>query len=297
MSKIRIVLDEVETARTYFVMSLTFVWMKVYGLETTWDDVVQGKYGQSKHTDLVLNDSTAIDEILAHAKNRLTDSKKRQAESLEKSKNLLAISSLLFGLIGTFLPQASAFGSTFFKLAFFVGMILLLNVVFLVLVSFGVGKYMEVTIDQEEANLPEPELKAVLVNSSHACASDNENRTDFLVDIYRTTRSLFLVAFVLFGLLFTVNLFSSAPETTTEDLVRSIRDDPDLVELLRGPRGKSGADGQNGPQGNRGLTGDKGQNGNDAVVNKEQIVDGVFSDSRLRQIIELAIEKQSRLKE
>jgi hypothetical protein len=117
---------------------------------------------------------------------------------------------------------------------------------------------------------------------------DTDNRTDYLVDIFRVSRFFFMFAFTLVVVLFSVNYFTHPCATDTERIVQQLRSDPQLIALLKGPQGiggPKGDKGDNGGRGGKGDKGDRGEKGDQAVVNMDEIAKRLVNDPEFKKAV------------
>ncbi len=188
---------------------LTFFSIRLYGIHACkLADVKQGTYGFREHTNRSLERVSDVDMLLEVAKELLKSANERRAVATEKAKNLLTIASFSFAITGALLPKSQEIRSLGMKIAFFVALILLLNTVVLVLIYFGVGKEYAISLDQPDVELDAINFKKSLVNDYLRAQVTADNRTDYLLDIYKVARSGFLLAFFIIVALFAVGYFS-----------------------------------------------------------------------------------------
>src|SRR5262249_15052201 len=157
--------------------------------------------------------------------------------------------SFVLAISGLFLPKAIEFDAWWMRGLFLVAGILLLDAVILLLVYFGVGRDMMISLDQQDVELDEDNLKKSLINQYLNCQRDTDNRTDYLVNVYEASRFFALSAFFFMLVLVAVHYLSHASPAETERAIRpaeterviqQLRSDPKLIEILRGPKGEKG---------------------------------------------------------
>jgi hypothetical protein len=190
---------------------------------------------------------------------------------------LLTLSSLLLGLVGALLPKQLAFDAIWMKALVFLSVLTLLNAVALLIVFFGVGRDMVITLDQSDIDLEKDDLKKSLINTYLQCQTNSDCRTNYLVDLYKTARFFFLTAFSALVLLFSVNFILHSESDQAKTVIAELRSDPKLIELLRGPRGErgeAGTAGQSGPRGEKGI------------VDANEVADKLVKDPRLKTLLE-----------
>lgn len=290
-------LDWFHDARSGFVNRLAYCSMRVFGYEDiSLADIESGAYDGPKHKDRGLENAHETALLLSSAKECHRDAEARRTAITDKCKTLLTMSSILLGLIGLLLPKAFAFDALWMRAVCFVAILGLLNVVVLLLTFFAVGRDARMTLDQSEVDLEPKDFEKNRINLYLQCQVALDNRTDYLVDLYKVSRFFFLASFALVVILFSISFLSNSARSEANEIVRQLRSDPKLIELLRGPMGEQGEDGKKGDQGIQGPQGRNGENGKDAVVDEEKIIDRILSDPRLRKRLEDAIEAREKQK-
>jgi hypothetical protein len=241
---------------------ITFLSMRIYGFDRcTFPNIVAGAYGHAVHSNLNLDQAKDLDQILDQAKAIFTAQTDRRAAVTEKCKTLLTLASALIAIIGLFLPKSFDFDALWMRITFFIAVLFLLNTVFLLLVYFGVGKEQVMTLDQADVALESDDLKKSLVNQHLQNSVVAENRTDYLVDVYKVARASFLTAFCIIVGLFSVNFLTRTPAGDANRIIRELRSDPALLRLLQGPKGDRGDAGAKGEKGDLGGKGERGETG------------------------------------
>lgn len=228
---------------------VTLVFIRLYGIEDcTLKNVREGRYESEIYKPYDLNNAIALDDILAESKVALKTAADRRTTITDKCKTLLTLDSLLLAIVGALLPKSFEFNSRWMRVACFCAIIFLLGTIVLLLVYFAIGREQLVSIEQGDINLDAINFKKSLINGYRSCFISTNSRTDYLVDIYRVARSFFILAFIIIIFLFGISYFFSAPDDA-ERLSKELRANPNLIELLRGPKGDTG---------NKGDKGDKG---------------------------------------
>jgi hypothetical protein len=248
-------LDAFYYTRKWIVASLVYLSLRLYGSETTFSSLWSGTFNSAKHSDLNLDQAKDLDTLLDESQESLNKADVRRSVVTNKCNVLFTLSSLLLGIIGVLMPKAFAFSHTWMKVLFFLAMLAFVNVVVLLVFFFGVGSEMKVNISQAQANLNADDLKKSLINLYRKCNTAAENRTDFLVEIYKVAQFFFLSAFTIVALLFAVNFFTQSPDDDMKDVLKRLRGNTTFIESIRGEKGDSG------PQGEQGEKGDKGDSG------------------------------------
>ena len=235
----------------------TYLSIRLYGIEDcSLTDIRAGRYDNSSGEPRNLDKAKDLDSLLAESKECLSIAGERRQVVTDKCKTLLTLGSLLLAIIGALLPKSFAFDSLWLRLFCFMAILCLLNTVILLLVYFAVGTEQTVSLSQAELELESDNLKKSLINQHFTCESATDNRTDYLADIYKVARFFFMFAFFIIVGLFAVNYFSRANENDTKKLVEELRANPDLVNVLRGPKGDKGDKGDHGDVGPKGDKGD-----------------------------------------
>jgi hypothetical protein len=257
-------LDAFYYTRKWVVALVVFVSLRLYGSETPFRSLLSGTFTSAKHADLNLDQAKDLEILLDEAQQSLNKADVRRSIVTNKCNVLFTLSSLLLGIIGVLMPKAFAFSHTWMKILFFVAMLAFVNVVVLLVFFYGVGSEMKVNINQAQANLGADDLKKSLINLYRKCGTATENRTDFLVEIYKVAQFFFLSAFAIIALLFAVNFFTQSPDDDMKDILKSLRGNPAFIESIRGEKGdhgERGAKGDSGAQGEQGTKGEKGDRG------------------------------------
>ena len=120
------------------------------------------------------------------------------------------------------------------------------------MVFFDVGVGMTIDITQEEVNLKNDDLKKCLINLRFRCRTILDNRTDYLVEVYKVARFFFLSAFTILLSLFVLNLFLINPKDSVLAAARELRSDTNFLQSVRGDKGAPGPAGVTGPKGDNG---------------------------------------------
>lgn len=275
------VLDGFHSLRTWLVTRLAYCSLRLYGLEDlTLDEVRSGSYSKQKHTDRKLEKAKELDSLVAASRECLDNANNRRSAITDKCKTLLTMSSVLLGLVGFLSPKALAFEDTWMRIVGFLAILALMNTITLLLVFFGVGRESEVSLEQEDVDLDSENFKKSLINVYLRCQIDMDNRTNYLVDLYRAARFFALLGLAVFVGLFSIGFLTTSPKDQTERIIRELRSDPSLIEMLRGPKGEKGE---------QGGVGEKGERGDDASVDEDKLVERLLNDPRfMRKVDEAA---------
>lgn len=240
--------------RTGFLNRLTYVSFVIYGFEDYTLSRIKDKGKDETWQKLSFADEADLDVLLAEARNRLSVADERRTTVSEKCKTLLTIGSLVFAAVTILLPKWVTLDGLAQRGLFVLAMLALLNSVVLLLVFIDIGGEKVVSFGNNEAGHDAATLKGGLVNQYMDCVRSIDSRTDYLVDVYRTARFFLSSAIAIVVLLFVIQV-ATARSSNASDIIRELRSNPELIELLRGPKGESG------PSGERGLTGPQGATG------------------------------------
>jgi hypothetical protein len=241
---------------------------------------------------LSLEEAKDIDLLLDLSKDSLASADKRRTVITDKSKVLLTLGSLLFGVIGVLLPKYLAFDALWMRCLSVLAIAILFNAIVLLLMFFDVGTEMEVSLTQEDIPLNQINLKKSVLNRNLKCVAVSENRTDYLVELFLAARFCFLSALTIVAGLVLTSVATSNPKGQSAHIIHELRTDPTLSNLLRGPRGDDGAKGDRGDQGIQGIQGLKGERGDDS--NPSDVASLLILDARFRQMIDKAVEMRSK---
>lgn len=288
-------LDWFHGLRSAVVNGLAYISLRIYGFEdVSISDVKRGAYEGKQHKDRGLENVHDTKMLLSAAKECFDESQERRVAITDKCKTLLTVSSILLGLIGLLLPKSFAFDATWMRLLCFVAILGLFNVIILLLTFFSVGQESRLTLEQSDIDLPPQDFDKNRINLYLRCQVAADNRTDYLVDLYKVARFFFLSAFSLVVVLFSVSFLSTSEHDDTKELIRNLRSDSELIELLRGPKGAKGERGDKGDPGKRGL---QGEDGEDAVLDEERLIERLVNDPRIGEKLKELIDANEKLKQ
>jgi hypothetical protein len=254
------ILDGFFWMRKYLVTAITYLSLRLFGSEITWSQLLNGIFDSKKHTDRNLDQAGDLSLILAEAKTCLKCSEGRLLAITDKCKNLLALSSLLLTLV-TVLLTRSPVDSIWIRVLFLISALAFFDAVILLMVFFDVGVGMSIDITQWEISLPNDDFKKCLINLCFKCRTDLDNRTDYLVEVYKVARFFFLSAFTVLVLLFSINLFLFNPKDSAKAVALELRADTNFLQSVLGEKGNPGIKGDPGLKGELGPKGDRGEKG------------------------------------
>ncbi len=99
------------------------------------------------------------------------------------------------------------------------------------------------------------------LEGAYDCRTVNMDKVGRMAIGHRAFRNFLVGVGLLAALLSLVSLWSQQSGSTDGDLIRRLRSDPQLIELLRGPKGEPGPQGLPGERGQRGEKGTRGPQG------------------------------------
>jgi hypothetical protein len=91
-----------------------------------------------------------------------------------------------------------------------------------------------------------------------------DNRTDYLVEVYKAARFFFMSAFTVLVAVFCISFFVQSSDSQAKAVDSEFRSDRKFIQLIhgaKGERGDKGERGEKGEKGDRGTKGDKGDIG------------------------------------
>lgn len=254
------ILDGFYYLRKYIVTGITYFSLRLFGSEITWSQMWNKKFDSLTHANLDLGRASDLTLILTEAKEGLNIAETRLLTITDKCKNLLTLSSLLLTLVTVLLTKTPP-DSVWMKILFLISALAFFDAVILLMVFFDVGGAMNIALKQEDVDLKSDDLKKCLINLSFKCRTDLDNRTDYLVEIYKVARFFFLSAFTVLVLLLSLNLFLFSPGDTAKAVALELRSDTNFLASVHGDKGDTGIKGEPGEKGASGDPGTKGEPG------------------------------------
>jgi hypothetical protein len=265
------ILDAYHYVRKWIVTAVVYLSLRLYGSEVSFESLWSRTFDSAKHADLNLDEAKDLETLLGEAQANLKRVEARRAVVMDKCKVLFTLSTILLGAIGLLMPKAFAFSHSWMKVLFFFGTLAFVNVIVLLVFFFGVGNEMKVALTQDQVDLEEKDLKKCLINVYLKCGTATENRTDFLVELYKVAQFFFLTAFTIIALLFMLNFFTQSPDEEMKRALKVLRGDQIFIESIRGGKGEKGDAGAKGDKGDKGPQGERGENGDSgATMNLSQ---------------------------
>ena len=169
----------------------------------------------------------------------------------DKAKALLGATSILFTLSGAIIAlTANREGAIFRWLLGFALFFLLVTLFLLVGAYFGRNRFAQPVLNSETAAQLESNNQNELVRDYQTSAWLNAQVLEFLVAAYRASRRAFQAALLVLAIAGLAALSTNHPNDV---IVRQLRNDPQFIEKVRGPKGEMGPPGPIGPAGSRGA--------------------------------------------
>ena len=277
---IQLLLDAFYWARRAIVWLLAYSSLRLCGIEAEVGAVWRGKYASTEHQNLELGNAGDLPRLLETARVCMRNAQDRRAIVSDKFKTLLTVSAVLLTLIGLLLPKFIHLDEEWMSITFYVAMGALLNTIILLLVFVDVGADMDIALGPDDVALEPDDMQKNLINLHLQCQTALDNRTNYLVDLYKAARFFFLSAFTLVVMLFAVDFFNHAPVDVSEQVIMRLRSDRAMIDLLRGPKGDKGDKGEKGDQGDHGLKGEKGDRGPQPPMDMDALVTRLLQDAR-----------------
>jgi len=200
-------LDRFYHTRAFLQTAVVWLAIRMAGYEVLFANVHRRSSPNRLHADLDLGNAGDLDGLLAHAKAQVTEAITRRSIVTDKCKTLFTFNTALLALIAVFPAKTADLLSweiTLFCLAIAAFVISML----VVWTYFDVGGELVAPLEQDLVGLGRDDLKKSLINTNLRCAADSDNRTDFLVDLYSTSRFFLMVGFVLLFIGFAHNYFA-----------------------------------------------------------------------------------------
>ena len=156
----------------------------------------------------------------------------RRALVTDKCKTLFTFNTALLALIAVFQGKTADLSSR--EIALFYTAVVAFVVALLVLWTyFDVSGEAVISMDQRLVALDKNEVQKDFINSSVHCATQMDNRTDYLVDLYKTCRFYLMAGFVMLFVVFSHSYVGRAIGTDTEKVINKLRDDPKFQDAVR----------------------------------------------------------------
>ena len=217
----RQVLDRFYYTRAFLLNGIVWFAIRLTGYELTFANVKERTVPNRSQADLCLDHAGDLDGLLTHAKAQVTEATVRRAIVTDKCKTLFTFNTALLALIAVFQGKTAELHSWEIML-FYLAVVNFVVSLLVVWTYFDVGGEIVTPLDRELVALCKDDLKKSLINSYLHCASDSDNRTDFLVDLYRTSRFFLMSGFVLLFIVFSHNYFVRAGTSPKQEAASKV---------------------------------------------------------------------------
>jgi hypothetical protein len=227
------VLDPFYYARTWLTNAVVWSAIRLTAYEIPFEVIKKKtKPNNRQHQDLNLDTAQDLDGLSKHAEAQLKEATARRALVTDKCKTLFTFNTALLALIAVF--QGKIIDLTSWEIALFYIAVVAFVVALLVLWTyFDVSGEMVISMDQGLVGLDKANVQKSLINSNLNCATEMDNRTDYLVDLYRTSRFYLMVGFVLLFVVFSHSYFARAGVSDTDKVFNKLREDPKFKDMVR----------------------------------------------------------------
>jgi hypothetical protein len=207
--------------------------IRLTGYEVSFKDVKdKTKPDNRRHEDLNLDGAKDLDGLSKHAEAQVKEATARRAIVTDKCKTLFTFNTALLALVAVF--QGKTADLTSWEVALFYAAVVTFVVALLVLWTyFDVSGEVVISMHQGLVGLDKADVQKSLINSNLHCATQMDNRTDYLVDLYKTCRFYLMVGFVLLFVVFSHSYFARAGGGDADRAINKLRDDPQFQNLVR----------------------------------------------------------------
>lgn len=179
---------------------------------------------------------------------------KRLSSVHEKTKTLLGL--LIF--VASFITLAASFSEPGLLLLLPAVPALVTIILFLEVFHLSWSGYPE--IDKELVLQDDCARRQRLADDYIRAARFLDKRTNYVATIFAIARVWVSLALALVIVVLVVYV-AIGKQSSNEEIIRALRSDPNLLEMLRGPKGGTGLAGSPGPRGEPGLPGPRGESG------------------------------------
>lgn len=227
------VLDRLYEFRRWLMNAIVWSAIRLAAYEIPFEVVKQRtKPKNREHKDLHLDNAGDLGELLKTAEAQTKEATTRRTIVTDKCKTLFTFNTALLALIAFFQGKISELARWEFVL-FYVAVISFLVALLVLWAYFDVGGELVISLKQDLVSLGKDDVQKSLINSNLECASEMDNRTDYLVDLYRTSRFYLMIGFVLLFITFSSKYFFKNSESTTDKVIRRLHDDEKFKEMVK----------------------------------------------------------------
>jgi len=237
---------------------ILFFLLQICRIECSFEEVQKRKYKSDAafKCPALPDNQEQLSLILDLAKELKETSDERWTVIENKAKFLLTLTGSVVALSAIFLAKwGGAFVATIL-------MVFFLGAFFLLWEFYRVGSLSIIDIEDIAKAKNQTAQKKALILAYLQVEHFNRLKLDFLVDLYRASRRFMLVVMIVTCLLGTLSFINR--ESFETRIIKEIRSNSDVIQLLTGPAGKPGERGPNGergPQGDKGFQGERGPQG------------------------------------
>lgn len=235
-----------EKVSGYFINLITFFLMFILNPGHTFKEVQDKRMNNGKNTgqSYEVTDEVDADFFLKITKEHLDGELNRGTVVDEKNKVLLTVAALLMAADAAVILAISP------KWIALLPMVPTTAAIFLILVHFGVRvvpvpNYREISKDINTKN-----AKINLGKEYLNCESEYSQGNNYLVGVYRASCRAIII-----GVLLLILAFACVGNNSENELIKIIKNNTELIKILRGPQGPPGIPGPMGPSGPKGEIG------------------------------------------
>ena len=242
----------IENASGYLVNLITFFLMFILNPGHSFKEVQNKRMNEKTKADnnQEISDKIEPDFFLKTTEENLKVELDRGAVVDEKNKVLLTVAALLMAAEVAMITAISP------KWIAILPIVPTMAALFLILVHFGVRvvpvpNYKEIAKDENLNN-----AKINLGKEYLTCESKYSHSNNYFVGVYRAScRAIIL------GILLIIPVFAFVGNNTEDRTIKMLKNNSELINLLKGPQGPSGLPGPMGPPGPKGEIGPTGPQG------------------------------------
>jgi len=226
-------LDPFYYARTWVMDAVVWTAIRLTGYEVSFQNVKdKTKPNNRRHEDLNLDGAKDMDGLSKHAEAQVKEATARRTLVTDKCKTLFTFNTALLALVAVF--QGKTVDLASWEVSLFYAAVVTFVIALLVLWTyFDVSGEVVISMQQGLVSLDKSDVQKSLINSNLDCATQMDNRTDYLVDLYKTCRFYLMVGFVLLFTVFSHSYFAHAGGNDADKVINKLRDDPKFQELVR----------------------------------------------------------------
>ena len=231
---------------------ITFFLMFILNPGHTFQEVKDKHMNVKEDTDIKIENSDKIDPdfFLETTKKSLDAELDRGSVIDEKNKVLLTVAALLMASDAAMVTIISP------KWVSILPAIPIISALFLILVHFGVRvipvpDFKEISKDVNLNN-----AKINLGKEYLSCESKYSYSNNYFVGVYRASCRAIII-----GIILLITAFAFVGNNSENDIIKMLRNNTELMNLLKGPQGPAGMSGSMGPPGPKGEIGPTGPQG------------------------------------